>query len=75
MNARHTSNNAIDTSHPVRALVLVAVAVGVPAGLLHEQVGGDLDESSAPLPATAADVAPGGTKLPASTHPNGGRDA
>ncbi|GGR45985.1 hypothetical protein [Streptomyces netropsis] len=70
MSARHTSNNAIDTSHPLRAfLVLVAVAVGVPAGLLHEQAGGDLNQSSPPLPATAADVASGGT------HPNGGRDA
>lgn len=59
MSARHARDDAIDTSHPARAfLALVAVAVGVPAGVLHEQAGRALDHSAAPVRITAAEAAP-----------------
>ncbi|WKU42631.1 hypothetical protein Q3V23_00265 [Streptomyces sp. VNUA116] len=76
MSARHARDDAIDTTHPARAfLALAAVAVGVPAGVLHEQADGALDHSPAPVRITAAEPALCDAQAQPSTHPSGGCDA
>ncbi|MGW2370323.1 hypothetical protein ACWCZ5_32885 [Streptomyces sp. NPDC001667] len=60
MSGRHARDDAIDTTHPTRAvLALLAVAVGVPAAVvLHGHGGALLDESGAdPAPTAMSDSA------------------
>ncbi|MEV4925075.1 hypothetical protein [Streptomyces roseoverticillatus] len=67
MSARH-ARQAIDTSHPARAvLALAALAVGVPVAVVPWQSG----TRQPSTPVAAADDGPGGTGGRAAVHAAG----